>query len=181
MFNPENINLQTLPSLPLEDRRLLPETPGIYFAINSLDQIQYIGRSVNLRQRWLNHHRHSQLEGTGSVRLVWLEVSEPELLPGVEEALIEYYQPSLNGQWFAEDSIFRLKAAAYEKGVKLSEIADAIDVHPNTISKFASGKQRSINLDMLYDIADYLGVEPGELFKKSERKYTKKERQAMES
>lgn len=44
MIEPESINLLALPSLSLSRRGELPETSAIYFAIDSLDQIQYIGR-----------------------------------------------------------------------------------------------------------------------------------------
>ena len=61
MINPESIDLNSLSSLPLSDHSSLPGILGIYFAVDSLGSVQYIGRSVNLRQRWVNHHRHNQL------------------------------------------------------------------------------------------------------------------------
>lgn len=96
MINPEAIDFSVLPSVPLDQRSKLPPVPGIYFVIDSLRQIQYIGRSVNLRNRWGVHHRINQLERIGGVRIVWLEVSEPSLLPSIEAALIDWFTPSLN-------------------------------------------------------------------------------------
>ncbi|MBW4422628.1 MAG: GIY-YIG nuclease family protein [Myxacorys californica WJT36-NPBG1] len=52
MIDPQTINPLALPSVPLELRSQLPETPCIYFAINSLGQVQYIGRSANPKRRW---------------------------------------------------------------------------------------------------------------------------------
>lgn len=95
---PEQINPLNLPSVPLDCRKALPECPGIYFAIDSAGAVQYIGRSNNIRQRWLTHHRYSQLEALGSVAVAWLQVSDSLLLPSIEAALIEYFQPLLNNQ-----------------------------------------------------------------------------------
>ena len=103
-ITPEQLNLLSLPSIPLEERKGLPACSGIYFAIDSAGEIQYIGRSNNIRQRWSQHHRYSQLEALGSVQVAWLQVSDSLLLPSIEAALIEYFHPCLNSQVFAPDS-----------------------------------------------------------------------------
>ncbi|MEG4798777.1 hypothetical protein QUA69_27325 [Microcoleus sp. LAD1_D1] len=87
----------SLPSLPLVDRVQLPVCPAVYFVLES-DRILYIGRSGNLKQRWVIHHRYSQLQRLNNVRIAWLECSDASLLPEIEAALIEYFQPSLNGE-----------------------------------------------------------------------------------
>lgn len=97
MILPECLNLSALPSLPLASRKQLPAVAGIYFAVDSLGAVQYIGRSVNLRQRWLGHHRQSALEVIGNVNIAWLEVSELSLLAETEYEMIKYFKPSLNG------------------------------------------------------------------------------------
>lgn len=43
----EALDLSSLPSVPLSDRRNIPSIPGIYFAIDSLGVVQYIGRAKN--------------------------------------------------------------------------------------------------------------------------------------
>ncbi len=96
MFDIHSISPLTLPSVFLEERSKLPDTSCIYFAINSQGAIQYIGRSVNLRQRWLAHHRYHQLEKMGDVKIAYLSVDSPELLYEIEKALIEWFQPPLN-------------------------------------------------------------------------------------
>jgi hypothetical protein len=95
--NPAPVDPLALPSLPLTDRSQLPVCPAVYFALDG-DRVLYIGRSVNLQQRWITHHRYSQLKGLNNVRIAWLECSDPSLLPEIEVALIEYFQPSLNGE-----------------------------------------------------------------------------------
>lgn len=62
MINPSELNLFLLPFVALEERSQLPSVPCIYFAIDSLGAVQYIGRSNNVRVRWTNHHRCSDLE-----------------------------------------------------------------------------------------------------------------------
>jgi excinuclease UvrABC nuclease subunit len=95
--NPAPVDPLALPSLPLTDRSQLPVCPAVYFALDG-DRVLYIGRSVNLQQRWITHHRYSQLKGLNNVRIAWLECNDPSLLPKIEAALIEYFQPSLNGE-----------------------------------------------------------------------------------
>jgi hypothetical protein len=94
MINPSSLDLTTLPSLCLSRRAELPETPAIYFAIDSLGVVQYIGQSTNLRNRWLNHHCQGYVANGG--RITYLEVSEVTLLSGIEKALIQWFQPPLN-------------------------------------------------------------------------------------
>jgi len=96
-MNPATINPLTLPSLSLINRSALPPCPAVYF-VREGDRVLYVGRSVNLQQRWITHHRYSQLKGLNNVRIAWLECSDPSLLPEIEAALIEYFQPSLNGE-----------------------------------------------------------------------------------
>ncbi len=96
MINPSTLDLKTLPWLPLTEKSAFPKQAAIYFAIDSLGCVQYIGRSVNVRARWGSHHKYSQLDAIGGVKVAYLFVDMPELLPQIETALIEYFQPSLN-------------------------------------------------------------------------------------
>ena len=92
MINPATIDPLTLPSVAMAERKALPEVPCIYFAIDSTDAIQYIGRSVNPRQRWQTHHRQSQVLGC---RIAYMQC-DAALLDQVEQALIEWFHPVLN-------------------------------------------------------------------------------------
>ncbi|MDF5718021.1 MAG: GIY-YIG nuclease family protein [Rhizonema sp. NSF051] len=96
MINPSDIKLETLPWLPLEEKSAFPKRSSIYFAIDSLGSIQYIGRTINVRTRWGNHHKYNELNAIGNIKIAYLFVDLPELLPEIERALIEYFQPSLN-------------------------------------------------------------------------------------
>lgn len=96
MINPEAIDLSALPCVALSDRKTLPLRSGIYFAIDGLNNVQYIGLSKNIQQRWLQHHRYSDLQAVDGVRIAYLAVDDVALLPAIETALIEWFQPPLN-------------------------------------------------------------------------------------
>jgi hypothetical protein len=106
-MNPATINPLTLPSLSLINRSALPPCPAVYFVLEG-DRVLYVGRSVNLRQRWMTHRRYKQLKAISNVRIAWLECSDPSLLPEIEAALIEYFQPSLNGELIPPQDIARI-------------------------------------------------------------------------
>ena len=95
MINPSELKLDTLPWLPLEARSAFPRQPAIYFAIDSEGTVQYIGRSINPRIRWSGHHRFSDLQRLGGIRIAYLFV-DADLLPAVEESLISWFNPPLN-------------------------------------------------------------------------------------
>lgn len=96
-FESKSLDVSTLPSLSLSQKRELPEVPAIYFCISETEEILYIGRTKNLSNRWIAHHRYSELKGIKKVKLAWLEVSDLALLPQIESALIEYFKPPFNG------------------------------------------------------------------------------------
>ncbi|GBO55468.1 hypothetical protein APA_3619 [Pseudanabaena sp. lw0831] len=87
----------TLPSLKLLERQRLPECSAIYFVI-SRDQVLYVGLATNLRSRWQNHHRLTQLEAVNKrseVKLFWLVCTQNQL-NDLESQYIEHYCPILN-------------------------------------------------------------------------------------
>lgn len=93
------IDLRSLPSILLSERKSLPKkVSAIYFALSSSDEVLYIGRAVCLHDRWSGqkHHRRVQLEELGGVRIAWMQVSDPVLLPEIETALIKHFSPLLN-------------------------------------------------------------------------------------
>jgi len=97
MINPATVDPAALPSVALADRRSLPAEPCIYFAIDGQGVVQYIGRSVNISKRWENHHRYRALSPMQGARIAYMHV-DVDLLPQVESALIEWFNPPLNGR-----------------------------------------------------------------------------------
>ena len=88
---------QSLLALPLEERNNLPTTPAVYLVYQE-DKLLYIGKTKNLKSRWLGHHRLVQFVEAGSgVYIAWFPCDE-EQLEAMEDAFIELLDPELNGE-----------------------------------------------------------------------------------
>lgn len=61
MIQPQEIDFKQLPSISLKDRKSLPNSTAVYFALDDNGTIQYIGQAKNIRNRWLGHHKTNQL------------------------------------------------------------------------------------------------------------------------
>lgn len=87
-----------LPSLTWNDRRLLPESPGLYFVITD-GQITYIGKTTRtLRKRWL--YRSDDLPKFryfGEFWITFAVITDFELLDRLERDLLRRFRPPLNG------------------------------------------------------------------------------------
>lgn len=92
------IDLKALPSVFLENKNSLPKCPAIYAALSKENEVLYIGLANDLSARWATHNRLQQLRAIGDIRICWLEVSDKSILPEIEKALIDYFQPELNGK-----------------------------------------------------------------------------------
>ncbi len=143
MISPSTINPLTLPSVPLEQRSLLPQIPCIYFAIDSEGVVQYIGQSGNLQLRWEYHHRQKQLELIDGIAIAWLTIDSPELLIEIEAALINWFNPPLNFikprlQEVPEESeiIERLRV---KSGLTQRQVAEALGKTDQTVSNWENG------------------------------------------
>lgn len=142
MIDPSSLDLSELPSLPMCRKTELPKVSAVYFAIDSFGQVQYIGRSNNIRNRWLKaHHRQSALDGIGDINIAWVEVSDSSLLSHIEQALIDYFDPPLNGLRAELKSLnngglkSKLPDLMKEKGVDQKTVAAATGLSPTTVGK----------------------------------------------
>lgn len=91
------INIATLPTISLSDRASLPSCSGIYFLLSSKGKLLYIGRSINIANRWRNgHHQHRLRNRFKNLWLAWYE-SDIESLETLEAELINCYNPPFNG------------------------------------------------------------------------------------
>lgn len=119
----EEINPLSLPSLPLADKKQLPNCAAIYFVLENSEVI-YIGQASSLVLRWLNHHKFKALKARGSeIKIAWLECSEQALLPSIEFALIKWFKPELNKRHHVSRNHVALSKKVY--GVRLP-----IDLEP---------------------------------------------------
>jgi len=178
MIDPQTITPTQLPSLPLKSRNKLPKTPGIYFAIDSQGTIQYIGRSVDINQRWKQHHRCDQLEEVGGVQIAWLEVSEQGLLLDIERALIKWFDPPLNNASIAYSSTTpllmdvvrqvkisvpdlheRIREARENDGRSAQVLATLAGISTAYWYQLEAGKRKWVSEEVLRQIEDVLGID----------------------
>lgn len=92
----EAINIQSLPSLFVLKRDELPEVSSVYFVVNQDNDVEYIGRTKNLRKRWKAHHLLNLLGKDNSLRIAWLKVDNQSLLSEIEKTLIKRFNPNFN-------------------------------------------------------------------------------------
>lgn len=141
MINPSEINLSSLPWLPLDARSAFPKNPAIYFAIDPQGKIQYIGRSLNPKSRWANHHKYEQLEAIGSVKIVYLFVDSPDLLSEIESALILWFDPPLNLAGKSTNSLNGNRIMKLRERANLTQrqVAEALGKTDQTVSNWENG------------------------------------------
>jgi DNA-binding Xre family transcriptional regulator len=165
MIDVTTIDPTALPCLPVAMRKQLPACPSIYFVMEDGEPV-YIGRSINLNNRWVSHHRLNQLSSDASIS--WLEVSDPLLLDGIERALIDYFCPRLNGTDVIRETkrlpihdlppieleepnepiedigkkpdarqvAWKLRQLMAHKRIGNADLAKHLGVHPNTVSRW---------------------------------------------
>lgn len=92
-----SLTLDTLPSVALSDRALLPAVPGVYVAY-SPTEVLYVGRGQRISDRWRAHNRYPQLAQIEGVRIAWIECENVYHLQGLEQRCISHFRPSLNIQ-----------------------------------------------------------------------------------
>jgi DNA-binding Xre family transcriptional regulator len=162
MIDPKSLNLSTLPSLPLADRKQLPTVACIYFAMSN-GIVQYIGQSKNLNQRWSSHHRYDDLSSDSHI--AWLELSNPELLLEVEKALIFWFKPVLNGAAINDskhkylipcnDGATTIAKLRRRKGLTQKQIADHLGM---TVTGFQNWEQGRNSKELIARVAKLCAV-----------------------
>jgi excinuclease UvrABC nuclease subunit len=80
----------------------LPYRPCVY-VIHADGVILYVGQTVNMRQRWMTHHRNKQIKTDYPTAIISLYFTdEPNLLETEREFIIDL-SPCLNGQSDGQD------------------------------------------------------------------------------
>lgn len=89
------------------------------FALTTKERFYNVGRTSNLNQRWLSHHRLSDVERAGCTKLAYLSVEYPNLLLKIEAALIDWFCLLLNGRKKAsEEQMIRISATIPESVIE---------------------------------------------------------------
>lgn len=96
----KNLKLPELPSVYLLDKNNLPNCAAVYFVSDDRGEVLYIGRTVNLFERWREHHRFKQLRRFNRkhrISISWMTCSnDVDALSNLENKFIELYKPPLN-------------------------------------------------------------------------------------
>jgi hypothetical protein len=90
------VEFATLPSVSFEERRHLPQESAIYFVTDPGGAVLYIGKSVDIRQRWATHHLLPRLKPMSGLRIAWLVPDQARSLVSIESDLIRDLDPPLN-------------------------------------------------------------------------------------
>lgn len=78
---------------------------GIYLLYKS-DSLQYVGKTINLQQRMLQHSRDSHVEGLeGKYSVKFVSIPNNIDLDIAERILITYLKPPLNKMMYTEESV----------------------------------------------------------------------------
>lgn len=100
LVTPKTIDdLLRLPSVNLKHRKKLPYKSGVYFVMSDGVELEYIGKSINIKNRWQKHHHYDHfVDRANFVRIHWLEYRDLEKLKKLESTLIHRFNPPLNGE-----------------------------------------------------------------------------------
>jgi hypothetical protein len=94
MLIPEQINIADLPSIPIAERRNLPDISGVYLALSKDNQVLYVGQSKSVRSRWRQHSKEKEIKPFCE-RIAWIPVEDGQRLE-VEKNLINVFKPDFN-------------------------------------------------------------------------------------
>ena len=137
MIAPQSIDPLILPSVTLSECQLLPRTPCIYFVIDQDEQVQYIGKSVNVSNRWYTHHKKQDANSFKGARIAWLVVSDRRPLIGIEQALIKHFNPPLNQK---RHKYTAMSALRYGAGITREEVAYRLKISLIEIANWEHGR-----------------------------------------
>lgn len=174
MIAPELINLTSLPSVALCNRAILPPVSAIYFCLDADENLLYIGKAANLASRWQQHHRQNQLGAIADVKIAYLTIDAPDLLPEIEAKLIKQFNPSLNrsevkggGQIKVRVEIDvpdlgqRIRDARHESGRSITQLAAEADISVANWYAVEQERIKVLPLTTLRRIEQVLGVDFG--------------------
>lgn len=95
----EQVDIFSLPSVPVLECEKLPRKGGVYFVVYESKRMEYIGEAANLNKRWKRHCRFSDLESPEKSKIYWLEISDSKKRQEFEKRLIIHHHSRLNVRW----------------------------------------------------------------------------------
>ena len=96
MIVPKAVKPTLLPSIRLDNLEKLPETAAIYFVLNDKEEVLYIGKTENIKQKWSSYGKQELLETTRNVIITYFSVASADSLNQIETTLIKWFKPQYN-------------------------------------------------------------------------------------
>jgi GIY-YIG catalytic domain len=136
IIDPASLDIMALPSVALADYRQLPDTTALYFIVNAIGKLLYIGQSIELKTRWRTHHRLARYQQLEGIRIAWLDLSDrcpvtyrdgrKKYLVALERSCIAYFRPPDNrGQG--------LRYLRIEIPIDLADWLESQPIEPSTL------------------------------------------------
>lgn len=88
-------SLLTLPAVPIDKRKGLPQSCCVYFVLNVQGCVLYVGQTNNLARRWYRHEQMPQFQAYQATHLAWLPL-DGLLLNAIEATFIAALKPPCN-------------------------------------------------------------------------------------
>lgn len=82
----------------LEDKKVLPDKPGVYSVLNRCGQVLYVGQAQSLNKRFAKHGRGIDFCTNGASKIAYAVIEDPGERTQREIDAIQKYQPPLNQQ-----------------------------------------------------------------------------------
>ncbi|MDJ0693752.1 MAG: GIY-YIG nuclease family protein [Mastigocoleus sp. MO_167.B18] len=96
MIVPKVVKPTLLPSIRLDNLEKLPEIAAIYFVLNDKEEVLYIGKTENIKQKWNSDDKQELLEVTKNAIITYFAVASVDILNQIETTLIEWFKPKYN-------------------------------------------------------------------------------------
>ena len=132
----------SLESVAFTDRATIPRSPGVYFVLSG-NEVLYIGKSVNLGQRWATHDKIACFSAMPDIRIAWLNTpANASLLTKFERILIYGHKPSLNLVIHEAEmaGVVGLEHLREVKGVSRIDLACRLGVTTGLVQKWERGE-----------------------------------------
>ena len=98
----------SLPFTEINQPSNLPNHSGLYFVISN-KQLLYVGKSINLHNRWKQHEKHKEFCQFHNCKISWMR-RHPEDIDEYEKELIKKLVPPLNKTFNGIAEKVRIKA-----------------------------------------------------------------------
>ncbi len=110
-------DILVLPYAKFKDRRFLPDVTVVYFALDEFNRILYIGKALDLRERWSNHHKIPTLEHLSCERIYWANTTQDKY-SDFESDMIDRFQPCTNDESCNPLMFNRIKDSKFKRQLK---------------------------------------------------------------